>query len=311
MASETMEQKSLDEILNNCFKLIKYVFNLDKQNLQKEIDFSIIRNFLPLYCILYALFITSLILICCLFMDCNFSKLVATETLMKYSKMRPYSFVINNTDIIGWLVFLMISFFYIISYLKLNLMGLNTYTEKSDENLNHEGKGSNIYDNNYNIIEYLKLNQISPPHTEAENNENTKNYDVIICYNYEDREDVSEINKKLKEEGIKTWFDNDELLGGVYWRAELDKIIPTSKSIAIFFKHTIGKNQKKEIEVFHDYVHLTLIPVFLKDSTLTVEKLNDSFLKTSSSVDFRDSNSDPLIKLISSIENADKKNGSN
>lgn len=48
---------------------------------------------------------------------------------------------------------------------------------------------------------------------------------VFLSYSHKDIKKVKEINKYLKNNGINTWFDEDELKGGQVWKKEITKAI--------------------------------------------------------------------------------------
>lgn len=55
----------------------------------------------------------------------------------------------------------------------------------------------------------------------------TDNYKdkVFLCHSSGDKELVRQLNKKLKSHGIKTWLDEDDIIGGMVWEEEIAKAV--------------------------------------------------------------------------------------
>ena len=48
-----------------------------------------------------------------------------------------------------------------------------------------------------------------------------KEFDVFLCHNSDDKDIIKLIAEKLEKEGIKTWLDERELVGGDHWIKKL------------------------------------------------------------------------------------------
>ena len=125
-------------------------------------------------------------------------------------------------------------------------------------------------------------------------------FDVFLCHNSEDKPVVREISRKLAQENIKAWLDEDEIRPGTSWQIELGRQIESIKSAAIFVGASgVGPWQNQEIQnLMSQFVkrECPVIPVVLPsakttpDLPWTLENLNY--------VDFRVPYPDPLQQLI-------------
>ena len=122
----------------------------------------------------------------------------------------------------------------------------------------------------------------------------TNDFDVFICYNSEDRDEVSEIAKNLKGQGILPWMDIWNLRPGIPWHKEMEKYISNIKSAAVFVgQKGTGPWQDREIDVLlHEFIQreIPIIPVFLSRAPKKTEI--PLFLKGMTWVDFRTSKVD-------------------
>jgi hypothetical protein len=57
---------------------------------------------------------------------------------------------------------------------------------------------------------------------------------VFLSYAREDSEKVQQINSELRDKGILTWFDKQDLLPGDNWQTKIEEAIETSDYILIF-----------------------------------------------------------------------------
>jgi hypothetical protein len=129
---------------------------------------------------------------------------------------------------------------------------------------------------------------------------NTDDYDVFMCYNWEDKDKVKIIGNNLKTAGILPWLDDWELRPGLPWQRLLEEQIEKIKSVAVFVgKMGIGPWQKQEIEAFlREFVRreIPVIPVLLPDAT---EQPNlPVFLRGMTWVDFRETEPNPMKRLL-------------
>lgn len=147
-----------------------------------------------------------------------------------------------------------------------------------------------------------------------ENNNNmpssneTKQFDVFLCHNSLDKEEVREIGLQLQKEKIRPWLDEWELLPGQPWQRALEDQIVHIKSAAVFFgAHGIRNWQWLEAEAFlREFVSrgCPVIPVIMRSAP--VEPEIPVFLKGMMWVDFRQERPDPLHQLIRGIRGTQK-----
>jgi hypothetical protein len=58
-------------------------------------------------------------------------------------------------------------------------------------------------------------------------------FGVFLCHNCQDKLEIRELNRKLREEDIHTWLDEEQLRPGVTWQSEVEEIIATCGSALI------------------------------------------------------------------------------
>lgn len=125
-------------------------------------------------------------------------------------------------------------------------------------------------------------------------------FDVFLCHNSEDKKTMRELCTRLKQDGIKTWFDEEQLPPGRPWQDELEKQIERIKTAAVFVgKKGIGPWQQPEIRAFlQEFVkrRCPVIPVILSDCT-PIPQL-PLFLNQLTWVDFRKDTPDPYKQLL-------------
>ncbi|HEU5227557.1 MAG TPA: TIR domain-containing protein [Ktedonobacteraceae bacterium] len=130
-----------------------------------------------------------------------------------------------------------------------------------------------------------------------------KKFDVFLCHNSLDKEEVREIGRQLQKEKIRPWLDEWELLPGQPWQRALEDQIAHIKSVAVFFgAHGIRNWQWLESEAFlREFVSrgCPVIPVIMKNAPL--EPDIPIFLKGMMWVDFHKERPDPLRQLIRGI----------
>ncbi|HLG60455.1 MAG TPA: TIR domain-containing protein [Ktedonosporobacter sp.] len=133
-----------------------------------------------------------------------------------------------------------------------------------------------------------------------------KEFDVFLCHNSLDKEEVREIGRQLQKEQIRPWLDEWELLPGCPWQRALEDQIAHIKSAAIFFgAHGIRNWHWLEAEAFlREFVSrgCPVIPVIM--SSAPSEPEIPLFLKGMMWVDFRQERPDPLHQLIRGIRGA-------
>jgi len=75
-----------------------------------------------------------------------------------------------------------------------------------------------------------------------------KEFEVFVSYNSEDRTIVADVIRQFHNEGIKTWWDRDDITAGQEWPAELENALSTTSTVVIFIgPHGPGYYQNKEI----------------------------------------------------------------
>ena len=128
----------------------------------------------------------------------------------------------------------------------------------------------------------------------------TDDFDVFLCHNSKDKEEVKKIGIKLKEIGLLPWLDEWELQPGLPWQPALEEKIERIKSAAVFVGvEGIGPWQRREIEaLLREFVRreCPVIPILLSDVPEKPEL--PVFLKGMTWVDFNKSNPDPIQQLI-------------
>jgi hypothetical protein len=126
-------------------------------------------------------------------------------------------------------------------------------------------------------------------------------FDVFLCYNHLDKEEIEEIGRKLQEEKIKPWFDGQDLRPGCSWQRALKEQIAYIKSAVVFIgAHGMRGWQWPESEAFlREFVsrNRPVIPAFLKSAPQ--EPSVPLFLQGMTWVDFRKEEADPLGRLFS------------
>ncbi|MCD4783374.1 MAG: toll/interleukin-1 receptor domain-containing protein [Candidatus Eremiobacteraeota bacterium] len=128
-------------------------------------------------------------------------------------------------------------------------------------------------------------------------------YDVFLCYNYQDKQEVSEIGERLKKRGILPWLGEWELQPGMQFQEVIEKQSKHVKSVVIFVgAGGIGPWQKQEYSaLIREMIERQrpVIPVFLHNCPNNVQF--PLFLRMFLSVDFRKSETSPFESLVSGI----------
>ncbi|MEE9442086.1 MAG: toll/interleukin-1 receptor domain-containing protein [candidate division Zixibacteria bacterium] len=130
------------------------------------------------------------------------------------------------------------------------------------------------------------------------------NYDVFLCHNSEDKTEIREMNTRLKEKGIRTWLDEEQLPPGCLWQDVLEEQIPQIKTAAVIVGQSgVGPWQHMEIRIFlQEFIRrrCPVIPVILQDC-VDVPKL-PLFLNQLVWVDFRKKEPEPFSQLLWGIK---------
>jgi WD40 repeat protein/GTPase SAR1 family protein len=124
-------------------------------------------------------------------------------------------------------------------------------------------------------------------------------YDVFMCHNNSDKNEVKAVGKRLEELGILPWLDEWELQPGQPWQPELEKQIKSIKAAAVFVGpdgfgpwHVV--EQRALLQQFVNR-QCPVIPVILP-SCVKLPEL-PVFLEGMTWVDFRKLTPDPIKQL--------------
>jgi len=127
-----------------------------------------------------------------------------------------------------------------------------------------------------------------------------ESFDVFLCHNSQDKTAVRALNVKLRQDGIRTWLDEEQLPPGRPWQELLEKQIEDIGAVAIIVGRSgTGPWQDMELRAFiSEFVRRKspTIPVILADCN-TVPKL-PLFLSQFTWVDFRKSTPPPDEQLV-------------
>jgi hypothetical protein len=128
----------------------------------------------------------------------------------------------------------------------------------------------------------------------------TGDYDVFLCHNSRDKEQVRAIGERLKDHGILPWLDIWEIRPGTRWQKELQKIIKSVRSAAVFVgTKGAGPWQELEVESLLGQIAKSgrpLIPVILEGRVGTPRL--PAFLNLWHVVDMRQPDPDPFEQLV-------------
>ena len=128
----------------------------------------------------------------------------------------------------------------------------------------------------------------------------TGDYDVFLCYNSKDRQEVVAIGERLKQRGILPWLDIWEIPPGTRWQRELQKRLKSIRSAAVFIgARGPGPWQDLEVESLLAQIgrrNRPVIPVILKGRKVN-SKLPD-FIGLRHAVDMREPLPDPFEQLV-------------
>ena len=128
----------------------------------------------------------------------------------------------------------------------------------------------------------------------------TKDFDVFLCHNSDDKSAIKLIGEQLKDFGILPWLDEWELRPGLPWQRALEEQIKYIKTAAVFIgKRNTGPWQDAELDAFlREFVKrkCPVIPVLLPDCGQ--QPALPVFLQSMTWVDFRQPEPDPISQLI-------------
>ncbi len=135
--------------------------------------------------------------------------------------------------------------------------------------------------------------------TQIRGKREASDFDVFLCYNSADRAEVTAIAGRLKEQGILPWLDVWEIPPGTRWQTELNKILRSVRSAAVFLgPRGPGPWQEMEVEELLQKLRRRrpIIPVILPLRKGTPRL--PPFLSSFHLVDMRNPVPDPFEQLI-------------
>ncbi len=136
----------------------------------------------------------------------------------------------------------------------------------------------------------------APTATRTENG----TYDVFLCHNSKDKQQVMAIATRLKERGVLPWLDVWEVRPGTRWQKELQRHLRLINSVAVFIGAK-GPGPWQELEVELALEELArrgrpIIPVILEGRK--GHPRFPPFLELWHRVDMRQRDPDPFEMLI-------------
>ncbi|MGK7910246.1 MAG: SUMF1/EgtB/PvdO family nonheme iron enzyme [Synechococcus sp.] len=123
-------------------------------------------------------------------------------------------------------------------------------------------------------------------------------FDVFLCHNSHDKNQVSEIAQQLKTSGLNVWLDEWELQPGKLWKQELDEHLLEVGSVAVFVGPGGTPWSDLDIQAFLlEFARLNcpIIPVILEEVRTRPEL--PTYMQGQSWVDFRKYRPDPIQQL--------------
>jgi TIR domain len=125
-------------------------------------------------------------------------------------------------------------------------------------------------------------------------------FDVFLCYNSSDRPHILDLAARLKERGIRSWFDCWQLQPGKDWKDTLETDLKDIRTAAVFLgPGGLGPLQKLEVKALIDgFVsrERPVIPVILP--SVDGEPELPLFVRGLTWVDFRNDIPPPMEHLI-------------
>jgi len=130
----------------------------------------------------------------------------------------------------------------------------------------------------------------------------SEKFDILLCYNDEDRSEVEQIGQKLQERQIRPWLDIWEAPPGTSWQNLLETQIAQINSVAVFVGRSGGPWQQQQIELFiWEFIEQKrpVIPVILPN--VMQEPELPIYLRRRTRVDFRQDQPEPIAQLVKGI----------
>jgi GTPase SAR1 family protein len=128
-----------------------------------------------------------------------------------------------------------------------------------------------------------------------------EDYDVFLCHNVKDKQQVLEIARRLEAHGILPWLDVDAIQPGSRWQDAMAKGIEKSRSAAVLIGPAgFGPWHDAEMHLINDWsvrdARRRVIPVILNGTDEELEL--PGFLRVWSTIDMRMADPDPFEQLI-------------
>jgi GTPase SAR1 family protein len=128
----------------------------------------------------------------------------------------------------------------------------------------------------------------------------TRDYDVFLCYNSRDRQQVVAIGERLKERGVLPWLDIWDMRPGARWQRELRRKLRSIRAAAVFVgPRGTGPWQEEEVEALLQQIrrrNRPVIPVIMEGREGNPRL--PAFLDLRHAVDMRQREPDPFEQLI-------------
>jgi hypothetical protein len=128
----------------------------------------------------------------------------------------------------------------------------------------------------------------------------TSPFDVFLSYNSQDRKDIVPIYQSLRAQGIRVWFDQDQLRPGFPFQEVLERQLVRCSAAAVFVgKRNMGPWQIQELRSILILLvrrKRPVIPVLLPSATRIPEL--PLFLTDMTWVDFRKDPGRALAQLM-------------
>jgi small GTP-binding protein len=127
--------------------------------------------------------------------------------------------------------------------------------------------------------------------------EEVAEFDVYICYNWDDKLLVRDLAQRLRDRGLRPWLDESELRPGLPWQPELEEQIQSLPAAVVIVGSQVGPWQNQEAAAFlRQFMkrECPVIPVLLPGVTRPDLPV---FLDGMTWVDLAGSGPDPLDQL--------------
>jgi hypothetical protein len=131
---------------------------------------------------------------------------------------------------------------------------------------------------------------------------NKSQYDVFLCHNSKEKEQVEKIREQLRQKGILAWLDKYDFEPFRPWQDQLEEIIPQMQAVAVFIGSSgVGPWADIEMREFlNEFARrqirmgLVILPGCPQELVNTVPR----FMKGFHWVDFRQQDPNPMEQLI-------------